>query len=75
MISKIPGVPPPIEKALPGSYVDRHLLTILGRWRFEKCSVPPMKLYNGAHDPTYHINQYKKRMMMAPVLLSGSSIY
>ena len=60
MIQKIPGVPAPIKKSLPHSYVDSPFVDSIALIEMpKKFSFPNMKMYDGTTDPTDHIASYK----------------
>uniref|UniRef100_A0A803PKJ1 Integrase catalytic domain-containing protein n=1 Tax=Cannabis sativa TaxID=3483 RepID=A0A803PKJ1_CANSA len=63
MIHRIPGVPAPIKKSLPSSFVDSPFMDAIAPVEMPKKFVfPSMKMYNGTTDPNDHIARYKQRM-------------
>ncbi|KAF3595691.1 hypothetical protein DY000_02020411 [Brassica cretica] len=72
MVEGLSGVPPPIKKSNPDSYVYTPFtdeITLIEMPR--KFSFPSIKPYDGTIDPDDHIAQYKQRML-AVALPKGS---
>ena len=56
MIQRIPGVPQPLEKATPRSYVDSPFADDIALVEIPKrFTIPHMKMYDGSADPEEHI--------------------
>ena len=65
---KIPGMPPPLEEATPGSYADSSFNDVIALMEIPmKFSVPNMKLYDGTSNPQEHVAQYKQRIFTVPI--------
>ena len=60
IIQRIPGVPTPLKKSQPDSYIDSPFIDVIALIEMSKnFSFPNMKLFDGTTDPTDHITSYK----------------
>lgn len=60
MIQWVPGVPKPLEKATPTSYIDSPFADNIALVEIPKhFTVPHMKPYDGSNHPQEHIAQYQ----------------
>lgn len=68
MIQRISGVPTPLWKSQPYSYVDSPFVNDITLIEMpKKFTFPNMKIYNGTTDPLDHIASYKQRMFTAAI--------
>ncbi|XP_074297862.1 uncharacterized protein LOC141628654 [Silene latifolia] len=64
MLSRVPGMPPPLEKAVPDSYADSPFVDAISIVAMPKgFANPNMTLFDGTTDPFDHVSQYKQKMM------------
>ncbi|XP_074265924.1 uncharacterized protein LOC141588377 [Silene latifolia] len=69
MLSSVPGLPPPLEKAAPDSYVDSLFVDAIPVVAMPKgCTNPNKPLFDGTIDPFDHMSQYKQKMMTVMAL-------
>ncbi|XP_074313765.1 uncharacterized protein LOC141648958 [Silene latifolia] len=65
LLSKVPGLPRPMEVASLGCYADFPFVDNIALVRMPKgFTTPTMTLYDGTEDPLEDINQYKQKMMV-----------
>ena len=68
VIQRIPGVPKPLEKSTPSSYVDSPFTDDIAMVEIPKrFMIPHMKMYDGSADPKEHSAQYKQRMFTVTI--------
>ncbi|XP_074317458.1 uncharacterized protein LOC141653552 [Silene latifolia] len=64
MLSRVPGLPPPLEKAAPDSYAYSPFVDTISVVAMPKgFTNPNMPLFDSTIDPFDHISQYKQKMM------------
>ncbi|XP_074291077.1 uncharacterized protein LOC141617839 [Silene latifolia] len=64
MLSRVPEIPPPLEKAAPDSYADSPFVDAISIVAMPKgFANPNMTLFDGTTDPFDHVSQYKQKMM------------
>ncbi|XP_074283430.1 uncharacterized protein LOC141607980 [Silene latifolia] len=64
MLSRVPGLPHPLEKAAPDSYADSPFVDAISVVAMPKgFTNPNMPLFDGTTDTFDHISQYKQKMM------------
>ncbi|XP_074300301.1 uncharacterized protein LOC141631541 [Silene latifolia] len=64
MLSRVPGLPPRLEKTTPDSYADSPFVDAISIIAMPKgFTIPNMPLFDGTKDLFDHMNQYKEKMM------------
>ncbi|XP_074314372.1 uncharacterized protein LOC141649585 [Silene latifolia] len=64
MLSRVPGLPPPLEKAAPDSYADSSFVDAISITAMPQgFTSPNMPFFDGTIDPFDHMSQYKQKMM------------
>ncbi|XP_074306397.1 uncharacterized protein LOC141641642 [Silene latifolia] len=73
MLSRVPELPPTLEKAAPDSYADSSFVDAISVIVMPKgFTNPNMPLFDGTIDPFDHMSQYKQKMMIVTVVRQGA---